>query len=242
MRYTHGFKIIRKRKHVLSISLLITGVIIILILVLGFTVLDAKQFFFGFVESLLRVSFAYIISLTLAIILSLIVISSKTVENLTLPILDVLQSFPSFALFPLFVIWFGRTSVVTIFILIISMIWPILFTILSAQKQIKEELIEAAHSFGATGYKYLIYVSMPLLFPSIVTGSIVAWGEAWETIIAAEIIVGVPGVGTYLANSGQNVQSATLLIGIVLLLMILFIINKYVWLTLLNSSTKYQQE
>lgn len=242
MRYTHGLKIIRQRKHALNISLIITAISIILILVLGFTALDAQKFFFGFFESLTRVTVSYVISLILAVVIALIVSSSKTIEGISVPILDVLQSFPSFALFPLFVLWFGRTALVTIIILIISMIWPILFTILSAQKQMRTDLVEAAHAFGAKGQKYLIYVLFPLMFPAIITGSIVAWGEAWEAIIAAEIIVNVPGVGTYLAQNGEKLNSTVLLIGILLLLMLLFILNKYIWLPLLNMSTKYQQE
>lgn len=242
MRYTHGLKIIRKRKHALTISLVITGVLIILILVLGFTALDAQKFFLGFFTSLTRVVIAYFISLFIAVMIALIVASSRPFENISVPILDVLQSFPSFALFPLLALWFGRTALVTVIILVITMIWPILFTILSAQKQVKGDLLEAAHIFGARGGNFLVYVLFPLMFPAIITGSIVAWGEAWEAIIAAEIIVNVPGVGTYLAQNGQTLNQTVLLIGILLLLMLLFILNKYIWLPLLNMSTKYQQD
>ncbi len=242
MRYTHNLRLIRRRKHTGKISLFLTASIIILVLLLGFTELDAKQFFLGFFESLLRVCIAYIISILLAITLTLFATSSEKVESLTIPILDVMQSFPSFALFPLLVVWFGKTAIVTIFILIITMIWPILFTLLSAKKQIRSDLLEAAQSFGATKVKFLQYVLFPLLFSAIITGSIVSWGEAWEVIIAAEIIVAIPGVGTYLAESGTNNNSQILLIGIILLLAMLFIINKYLWLPLLNLGTKYQQE
>ncbi len=242
MRYTHGLKIIRKRKHALKISLVITGVLIVLILFLGFSALDAQKFFFGFFESLIRVGIAYVIAATLAFILSLIVSSSKSMENVIVPILDAMQAFPAFALAPLLIIWLGKTSGVVITILVIEMVWPILFTLLSGQKQIQEDLIEAAYSFGARGFKFFRFVQLPLLFPSLVTGSIVAWGEAWETIIAAEIIVNVPGVGSYLSQNGQDLNSRVLAIGILLLMMILFVLNKYIWLPLLNMSTKYQQE
>lgn len=242
MRYTHTFATIRGRKHTLKISLTITAVLIALILLLGFSVLDARAFFVGFLESLFRVSTSYFIALVLAFTLALIATSSKWIENISVPILDVLQSFPSFALFPVFVIWFGRTALVTILILIITMIWPILFTILSGKKQIPEDLIEAAQVFGARGFKYFFFVLLPLLWPSIITGSIVAWGEAWEAIIAAEIIVNIPGVGSYLAQNGETLNSKVLTVGVILLLMMLFILNKYIWLPLLNSSTKYQQE
>ncbi len=242
MRYTHNFKTIRRRKHAFKISLLFSLFLLILILVVGFTTLDAKQFFVGFLDSLTRVCIAYVISLFLALGLTLFVTSSQLIESISLPVLDVLQSFPSFALFPLLVIWFGRSSIVTIFILVVTMIWPILFTLLTAHKQIPTDINEAAQIYGAKGRSYLWFVLFPLLYPAIVTGSLIGWGEAWEAIIAAEIIVGGPGIGTYLANAGQSNQTHILIIGILLLLLILFLINKYLWLSLLNASTKYQEQ
>ncbi|HKC14991.1 MAG TPA: ABC transporter permease subunit [Patescibacteria group bacterium] len=242
MRYTHNIKTIRKRKHVVKISVIFTILLVALILILGFTTLDAKQFFLGFLESFWRVIVAYLVAISIAIFTTIIITSTTTLESIFIPILDALQSFPSFALFPLLIVWFGRNSIDVIIILVLEMVWPILFTLLSAQKQIKTDLMEASKIFGAGGINYFLYVLLPLLFPAIVTGSIVAWGEAWETIIAAEIIVNVTGVGNYLSTAGNNNQTGVLVIGILLLLLILFIINKYIWLSLLNMSTKYQQE
>ena len=167
---------------------------------------------------------------------------ASSLESIIIPILDALQSFPAFAIFPLLIIWFGRSSIDVVIILILEMIWPMIFTILSGQKQIKKDVLEAAKIFGAKGLRSLFYVTLPLLFPAIITGSIVAWGEAWETIIAAEIIVNVQGVGNYLSVAGQNNQINVLTIGILLLLFVLFILNKYIWLPLLNISTRYQEE
>ncbi|MBI3380158.1 ABC transporter permease subunit [Candidatus Gottesmanbacteria bacterium] len=242
MRYTHNIKSLRKRKHTLKISLIFTFFLVIFIFVVGFTMLDAKQFFLGFLASFMRVSVAYVIALLLSITISLLVTSTPYVEEISLPLLDALQSFPAFSLLPLLIVWFGKTDIVIIIILVIEMVWPLLFTILSGQKQIRQDLIDASHAFGATKLKYVLYVLFPLLFPAIITGSIVAWGEAWETIIAAEIIVALPGVGTYLSENGTSTNSHILAIGIFLLLLILFILNKYIWLPLLTMSTKYQQE
>lgn len=242
MHYTHNLKSIRHRKHTIKISFVITVVTFILILLLGFTLLDTKQFFLGFLESLYRVVFAYFISLILAIIITLIITSSNKLEEIFIPILDVLQSFPSFALFPLLIIWFGKSSIVTIIILVITMIWPILFTIITAQKQIHSDIIDAAQIFGASKEKYLFYILLPLLFPSIITGSLIGWGEAWEAIIAAEIIINIPGVGTYLAETGRGNQPQMLAVGITILLLLLFLLNKYIWIPLLNLSTKYQTD
>lgn len=242
MRYTHGIHAIRSRKHVFKFSLIISFIILVLVFLLGFSELNAQKFFVGFAESLSRVTIAYFIALFLAVIISLGVTSSRVIEDIFVPVLDVLQSFPSFALFPLLVLWFGKSSVVTILILILAMIWPILFTILTSQKQIKESLSDAAKIYQAKNYKYTLYVLFPLIFPAVITGSLVAWGEAWETIIAAEIIVNIQGVGSYLADVAGSSRPEKLAIGIILLLLLLFLINKYIWLPLLNISTKYNQE
>lgn len=242
VRYTHNIRIIRKRKHVVTISLIFTLILILLILVLGFTTLDIFTFFLGLFQSLGRVLIAYAVALLIALSMILIIsATSSSIESVIIPVLDALQSFPVFAIFPLLIVWFGKSSLDIIIILVLEMIWPIIFTLLSGQKQIKRDVLEAAEIFGATGIKNLFYVILPLLFPSIITGSIVAWGEAWETIIAAEIIVSVPGVGSYLSLAGQNNQMSVLIIGIILLLLILFMLNKYIWLPLLNLSTKYQE-
>ncbi len=242
VRYTHNIHVLRKKKHIITSSIILTLLIIILILFLGLSTLDINKFFIGFAQSFIRVVISYIISVVLAILLTLFVTSSQKIESIFLPLFDVLQSFPSFAMFPLLLVWLGRGSTVTIFILIISMLWPILFTLITAQKQTKQELVEVSHVFGATGFKYLRYVQIPLMFSAIITGSIVAWGEAWEAIIAAEIIASVPGVGSYLAEAGTAGRENVLIIGILLLMLLLFIMNKYVWLPLLNKSTKYQGE
>ncbi len=239
MRYTHTLKAVRHHPHLFKFSFIFLGISTFAILLLGSTYLDAKIFFSGFVQSLTRVTIAYGISVFFSLTVALILSESKRTEEIFLPILDVLQSFPSFAMYPLFLLWFGRSTTITILILVIEMIWPILFTTLTGIKQIREDILEAAHSYGATGWKYHLYVLFPLLLPSIVTGSIVAWGEAWETIIAAEIVINVSGVGTYLAglNNGRLLS-----IGIIMLLTLLFFLNKLIWLPLLNISTKYQQE
>ncbi len=242
MRYTHNLALVRRRQHSLAISLTITAVLIVLIIFLGFTTLDASQFFFGFFLSFSRVLAAYGFAMVIAMALLLLATSSPAIESIAVPILDALQSFPSFALFPLLIVWFGKSSLDVIIVLVIEMVWPILFSLLTAKKQLREDTLEAASIYQAKGWRFFRYVFLPLLFPSLVTGSIVAWGEAWETVIGAEIIVKVMGVGSYLSQSGERGQTQILLIGIVLLLAILFILNKYIFLPLLNLSTKYQQE
>lgn len=210
----------------------------------GLSQLNLHTFIVGFSVSLARTSVAYVISLVLAVIMALSITSNRIVENLTLPIFDVLQSFPSFALFPVLVVALAHyPEVVIISVLVITMLWPILFAIIGGLKNRREDLEEAATIFGATGLSRFRHFTIPELMPSIVNGSIVSWGEAWEFIIGAELLVHVnQGIGHYLGVLGERHQNGLLAVGILALMFSLFVVNKLIWLPLLKRSTQYSTE
>lgn len=216
----------------------------VLVIFVNFSSLDPYQIFVGFLVSLWRTGAAYIVSLVLSIILALVITTNRAVENVLLPVFDVLQSFPSFALFPVLVHALqGSPEIVIISVLIITMLWPILFTLIAAIKNRREDLEEAATVFGATGWRRLTTFTLPALRPALVTGSIVGWGEGWEFIIGAELLVKVPtGIGAYLGRLGDAGQNGLLSLGIVFLMLFLYIVNRLIWLPLLHRSTQYESE
>ncbi|MCX6812265.1 MAG: ABC transporter permease subunit [Candidatus Berkelbacteria bacterium] len=219
-------------------------ILAILSLVINFSQLSGREIFNGFVASLIRTTIAYLIAAAAAIIVALIITSHKVIEDLLLPIFDVLQSFPSFALFPVLVVALKNSpETVIISVLTITMIWPILFSIIGGMKNRRIDFEEAATIFGARGAKRLWNYTIPELMPSIVTGSIVGWGEGWEFIIGAELLVHANvGIGTYLGKLGQNQENLALAFGIAILLLLLYILNKILWLPLLNRVTNYSTE
>jgi NitT/TauT family transport system permease protein len=227
------------------ISLLwLVGITLLILLFVHNAHLDPSQLFGGFLISLARTSTAYIIALVLSVGLALLLSTSSVVETLLLPFLDVMQSFPSFALFPVLMTALARApEAVIIFVLTLEMIWPILFSIIGAIKNRQETLEEAATIFGARGWKRLTAFTLPELMPAIVTGSIVGWGEGWEFIIGAELLVhATKGIGSYLGLLGDTQQSNLLALGIVILMLLLFAINKVLWLPLLHRVTQYGSE
>lgn len=241
-----------RKRHVLQygwvstvIGLVLFGLAgIALTLVASNAKLNLNSLFVGFGLSFIRVTVAYVIALILSIILALLITANQKVESVLLPFFDVLQSFPSFALFPILVqALANQPEAIIILVLVITIIWPILFTIIGAMKNRREDLEEAATVFGAVGARRLVAFTMPSLLPSIVTGSIVGWGEGWEFIIGAELLVSVhAGIGHYLGQLGSSHQNGLLAIGIVVLMFLLFIINKLIWLPLLKEVTRYQSE
>jgi len=241
MRYTHHLKIYKKRSYLLITFAIVVLPFLFILIFSPLTGVNTTQVFIDIGASFMRVAVAYVISLVLAIGIA-VFLGQGRAGDFTLPLLDVLQSFPSFALLPLFTVWFGAGNTSAIFFLIITIVWPILFSTVSAIKMARNDLQEAAHIFGARGIKKLLAFTVPVALPGLVTGSIVGVGEGWEAIVGAEIIGVTPGIGGFLNNASSQGNLLVLAYGIVALMLFLFSLNKIIWLPLLKRSHDYSHE
>jgi ABC-type nitrate/sulfonate/bicarbonate transport system permease component len=199
----------------------------------------AKLFYDVFI-SCIRLFIAYGIAAVLGWILAVSFWRGRR-GNVALPIFDVLQSFPTSAILPFAIFVWGATSSVVIFFLVITIIWPIFFSTISSLKLAKREWEEAVELSGITGFAYLRHYILPVSTPGFITGSIIGLGEAWEALIAAEIIVGVQGgLGGFFQSFSQNPTMTAL--GILGFLILIFSINKLVWFPLLEWSHRRMEE
>ncbi|HEX3095620.1 MAG TPA: ABC transporter permease subunit [Patescibacteria group bacterium] len=230
-------KIYHHPAHLLITIGIILLPLIFVAFVLPFSVHQKELFAQDLLASTLRLFIAYVISIFLALFFALFLTHGK-LGDFFLPFFDVMQSFPTFAMLPLVVHYFGAGSVTVIIFLVVTVIWPILFAIISAQKLVKEEWDEAATIFGAKGWKRLLYYSLPLSYPGLITGSIVGLGEGWEAVVGAEIIVGLDksGLGNFFSANSES--SRMVLFGVLALLVCIFVLNKLIWLPLLEKSHK----
>ncbi len=187
--------------------------------------------------STLRIAIAYALSLGIAVGLGLLFTRGRT-GHIAIPLFDVLQSIPTFAILPLGVRFFGASDATVIFFLVITMVWPILFSIISSLKLSREDWEEAAEVYGARGWRRIVYFALPLTFPGVITGSIVGLADGWEVLVATEIILGphARGLGGFFNEYAGSSQ--VVLFGVLTLLLFVFAINKLAWLPLLERSHK----
>jgi len=238
-RVIHGFYLTRKRKHRRTTFLFLT-IIVLIILTIGFySGNSASMLLNALALSSFRLIVAYIISLIVAIIISVLVSSNRIGDSL-IPLFDLMQNLPSFALIPIFVLWLGYTNLMIIVFAATSIVWPILFYMLHALKTVNRDKEDAAKIFGATGFKKMIFFSLPVAFPAAVTGSIVGFSIGWEAIIGVEIIGLSNGIGTFINNS-SNAGGKGLILGLTALLLLVFVINRVVWLPLLKKTQLYAE-
>ncbi len=236
-RIIHGFHLTRKRTHKRT-TFLFLAIIILVIITIGFYSGNSwSALVSALALSSFRLIIAYAISLIIATIVAVLVSSNRIGDSL-IPVFDLMQNLPSFALIPLFVLWLGYTNLMTIVFAATSIIWPILFYMLHALKTVSKDKEDAAKIFGATGLKKMLFFSLPVAFPAAVTGSIVGFSIGWEAIIGVEIIGLSNGIGTFINNS-SSMGSRSLILGLAALLLVVFLINRLVWMPLLKKSQLY---
>lgn len=205
-----------------------------------FARIASAPLFFNIFTSVWRLAAAYLIAVLLAWACAVLFYEGRR-ATLALPLFDVLQSFPTFAALPLATFIWGPSNFTVIFFLVLTVIWPIFFSAVSSLKLIKHEWREAVEISHIKGLEYLRLFLIPASLGGIITGSIIGLGEGWEALVATEIIVNIPnGLGQFFAGFSHN--TAITSFGILGLLIIIFSINKLLWLPLLEWGHRRMEE
>ncbi len=147
-------------------------------------------------SSFARLVAAYLLSLAIALPLSIYLVNRPRAYRFGLPVVEVIASVPATALFPLFIFSLiallgGSTvgfQVSAILMLVTGMLWYLFFNLLSGLRAIPPDLKEAASSYGLTKRQVYRRLVLPAIFPAFITGSITAFGGGWNTLIIAEFL------------------------------------------------------
>ncbi|MBA3788788.1 ABC transporter permease subunit [Patescibacteria group bacterium] len=206
-------------------------------------------------SSLLRLLVAYTFSLIFAVLLALLVEKSRTVESILLPIYDVLESIPILAFFPVIIIFFVRSGFLegaAIFMLFFTMIWSIVFNAIGGLKTIPRDVKAVGYVFGLSKWERFTKITLPALFPPLVTGSILALAAGWNILIVAEALHAYApqsshasdlfGIGSILVTAASAGDNGALLAAITILIAAITAINLFLWQPLLARAERYKFE
>ncbi|MBS0848791.1 glycine betaine/L-proline ABC transporter permease ProW [Citrobacter sp. JGM124] len=110
------------------------------------------------------------------------------------PLLDAMQTTPAFVYLVPIVMLFGIGNVPGVVVTIIFALPPIVRLTILGIKQVPEDLIEAARSFGASPRQMLFKVQLPLAMPTIMAGVNQTLMLALSMVVIASMIA-VGGLG-----------------------------------------------
>jgi glycine betaine/proline transport system permease protein len=144
---------------------------------------------------------------------------SAWVRRIVSPLLDLMQTIPSFVYLIPAAMLFGLGKVPAILATVIYAAPPLVRLTELGLRQVDREAIEAARAFGATRWQMLLKVEVPLSLPSIMQGINQTTMMALAMVVIASMI-GARGVGeTVLVGLQRNDPGTGLVGGLVIVIL-----------------------
>ncbi len=135
------------------------------------------------------------LAIVAGVAVGLLLASIRPVRLLLEPWVTFVRSLPPLAYFSLLIIWFGIEDASKVWLLFLAAFPAIALSVLGGIEGIRPDAILGARALGAGRLQVVRHVVLPSALPSLFTGIRLALGFAWTTIVAAETVDGIPGIG-----------------------------------------------
>ena len=149
------------------------------------------------------VSVATLLCIAIGIPIGILMARSDRVQAMILPVLDIMQTIPSFVYLIPVVMLLGIGKVPGLLAVMIYAIPPIVRLTNLGIRLVDKEVLEAADAFGSSYRQRLFQVQIPLALPNIFAGVNQTIMMALSMVVIAAMI-GVPGLGVPVLRAVSN--------------------------------------
>lgn len=151
-------------------------------------------------------------SCLIGIPLGIVAAKSNPFEAMLRPVLDTMQTMPSFVYLVPVVMLLGIGKVPAVMATVIYAVPPIIRLTNLGIRQVDPELVEAGQAFGATRMQLLLKVQIPLALPTIMAGVNQTIMMALAMVVVASMI-GARGLGIEVLNGISRLEAGRALLG-----------------------------
>lgn len=147
-----------------------------------------------------------LLALLLGFPLGVLISFSDRASRLIRPLLDTMQTMPSFVYLIPAVMLLGLGNVPAVIATIIYAMPPIVRMTSHGIRQVDKEVVEAAHSFGSTRFQLLVKVLIPQAMPTIMAGVNQTIMMAISMVVTCSMI-GATGLGSEVLKGINRLES-----------------------------------
>jgi NitT/TauT family transport system permease protein len=206
--------------------------------------------------SIVRMSLAYLLSLTFAVTYGYVAAYNPRVEGWMVGTLDILQSIPVLSFLPPVVLAMVALvpghqlgiEMAVIFLIFTGQVWNLAFSFYSSLKSIPKEMLEASRIYRYSAWQRFWQLEMPSAAIGLVWNSIVSVAGGWFALILCEIFTmgdrnfQLPGLGSYIQTATSTGDVRALLAGIATVILIVVATDQLLWRPLIAWSDKFKFE
>jgi taurine transport system permease protein len=166
-------------------------------------------------HSLKLVAMGFSVAIGVGVPLGLLMGHSRKAEALINPAFLLLRPIPPLAWIPLAIVWLGLDDASKILVIFVAAFVPSVINSYTGVRNIETPVMEAASMLGIKGWRLVSEVLIPGSLPMIFTGLRLSLQASWTTLVAAELIGALYGLGSILNQAAQDIYPAMILVAMV---------------------------
>jgi NitT/TauT family transport system permease protein len=179
--------------------------------------LGSGRLFNDIVASLFRVSCGFLIAAGCGIPVGVWMGQMIPARLALLPLTNFFRNLSPLAWIPFAILWLGVGDAASIFLIFLSVFFPVVLATLAAVAGIPAVHFRVARSYGLDGFEKLTKVTLPAIMPQVITTLRVAAGVAWLVDVAAEMIAGRDGLGFAVMDSRNGLRTDILVVEMIVI-------------------------
>jgi NitT/TauT family transport system permease protein/taurine transport system permease protein len=153
---------------------------------------------------------------------------NRASRNFFDPLVNLLQAIPGLAWIPFAILWFGLGQGAVVFIIVMSVFFPVLHNLLTGIRMVQPVLIEAVQTLGAGRTAVIRHVIFPATLPNLMTGIRLGIAFGFRSLVGGEMIASTDGLGYAIFNAQQYFQSARIVVGMLTIGIVWLIMDRLV--------------
>ena len=198
----------------------LTGITVVALLYMGFMGLWSNT-----IDTLALMVIAVIVSVAVGLPLGVMGARNQVMDNIMRPVLDAMQTMPSFVYLLPGILFFGLGKPAGIFATLIYAVPPVIRLTNLGIRQVSHETVEAARSFGASPWQVLTKVQIPMALPTIMAGINQTTMMALAMVTIASMVA-AGGLGDNVLRALQKNQAGNGLISGLAIVFLAIIIDR----------------
>ena len=179
-------------------------------------------------DSAARLLVGALAGMAIGIPLGLLVGLSSRAHAVFWPVLLFFQAIGDIAWLPILLIWFGFGLTTMTFVIVYTVLFPVVLNVVLGVRSIPTDMHRAAQSLGASRARILWEVVLPGALPNLITGLRNGLGFGWRALIAAEIIVGTSGIGFLMFDARRAGSVVEIMLGMIVLGILWYIVDAWI--------------
>src|SRR6202161_3609793 len=206
--------------------------------------------------SVVRITVAYLLSLTFAVGYGYIAAYNPRAEGFMIAVLDILQSIPVLSFLP--GVMLAMVSLIpgrqlgielgAILLIFTGQVWNMAFSFYSSLKSLPRELREAAGVFRFSAWQRFWQLELPYSAIGLVWNSMVSVAGGWFFLMACEMFVlgdrdfRLPGLGSFLQTAAGNGDTRAILWGLAAMVGVIVVMDQLIWRPIIVWADKFKFE